>query len=286
VIAEIAKSPFAAFQVELDALLERGCELVPTLRDSGTRVGGEPDLPDDMTWPTHAGRPLTFLAQIDLAAVASAADLDALPKTGWLWFFVDTVQPLVGFAEEEGRFRVLHAERKGARRERPSEAPRLEPTSLVPTLVYQLPCNAFVARTAPASPLAHAMRERWRDAIDLDEAIRRANRRCNGRAAGKRRAPRRHLLGHPRDDVSGSGARLAETCTITNPFTKQTSSINENVSETTRHLLETTEDWVHLASFDDEDQLHFGDCWTLHFVMPREALRSRDFTRVWIRFLH
>src|SRR6185295_2063256 len=35
-----------------------------------TKIGGQPDLPEDMPWPEWRGAPLNFLAQIHLADVA------------------------------------------------------------------------------------------------------------------------------------------------------------------------------------------------------------------------
>ena len=51
-----------------------------------SRAGGEPDLPPGFTWPAHAGRPLGFFLQLDLAGVGAVADT-GLPKTGTLSFF-------------------------------------------------------------------------------------------------------------------------------------------------------------------------------------------------------
>jgi hypothetical protein len=52
-----------------------------------SRLGGDPDLNDGAKWPTHAGRPLHFVAQIALSEIA-ASDLDGiLPKTGHIAIF-------------------------------------------------------------------------------------------------------------------------------------------------------------------------------------------------------
>ena len=53
-----------------------------------SKLGGVPDLPADVEWPHHEGRPLAFVGQIDLAEVAGL-DLDhVLPDSGLLSFFV------------------------------------------------------------------------------------------------------------------------------------------------------------------------------------------------------
>ncbi|MDP1848993.1 MAG: DUF1963 domain-containing protein [Solirubrobacteraceae bacterium] len=55
-----------------------------------SRLGGLPDLPADSTWPQREGRPMVFLAQVDLAEVAPHAEPDeGLPAAGLLSLFVD-----------------------------------------------------------------------------------------------------------------------------------------------------------------------------------------------------
>jgi len=58
-------------------------------RDPVTRLGGAPNLPPENPWPRRAsGDPLSFLAQIDLAALGACNGL-ALPGSGSLYFFCD-----------------------------------------------------------------------------------------------------------------------------------------------------------------------------------------------------
>jgi uncharacterized protein YwqG/predicted DNA-binding protein (MmcQ/YjbR family) len=53
-----------------------------------TKIGGEPDLPDGMEWPQFKnGKPLAFLAQINVAEVASVSKLRGLPESGLLSLF-------------------------------------------------------------------------------------------------------------------------------------------------------------------------------------------------------
>lgn len=52
-----------------------------------SRVGGLPDLPAELAWPTFEGKKLLpFLAQIDLSQLPRW-DGDPLPSEGWLYFF-------------------------------------------------------------------------------------------------------------------------------------------------------------------------------------------------------
>ncbi len=52
----------------------------------GSRLGGTPDLPDSISWPTHNGKKIPFIAQVDLG---STPDYEGkpVPNDGWLYVF-------------------------------------------------------------------------------------------------------------------------------------------------------------------------------------------------------
>lgn len=50
-----------------------------------SRFGGCPDVPLAFAWPERDGRPLAFLAQLDLSALPASS----LPNVGWLLFFYE-----------------------------------------------------------------------------------------------------------------------------------------------------------------------------------------------------
>lgn len=54
----------------------------------GSRLGGSPDLPADVGWPSVEGATLDFLVQLDLASLEPNW-LPGLPTTGYLWIFAD-----------------------------------------------------------------------------------------------------------------------------------------------------------------------------------------------------
>lgn len=58
-----------------------------------SRIGGSPDLPVDLAWPVHGGKPLAFLAQLDLAELRRTLPHSPLPPDGYLWFFHGADQP-------------------------------------------------------------------------------------------------------------------------------------------------------------------------------------------------
>jgi uncharacterized protein YwqG len=62
-----------------------------------TRIGGQPDLPSGAHWPSRRGKPLAFILQIDLAAIAGLDPEELLPKDGTLFFFYDAVTQPWGY---------------------------------------------------------------------------------------------------------------------------------------------------------------------------------------------
>ena len=77
----------------------------------GSRLGGAPDLPASIDWPTWRDEPLTFLAQLDLAVLAALGIGGALPATGLLLFFSKTADAPSGLrTAHRGSGRVIVVE--------------------------------------------------------------------------------------------------------------------------------------------------------------------------------
>jgi uncharacterized protein YwqG len=69
-------------------LLQTGKSVESKMAVGQTKIGGQPDLPESVEWPQFAdGRPLAFLAQINLGEVAAVGKLPGLPESGLLSFF-------------------------------------------------------------------------------------------------------------------------------------------------------------------------------------------------------
>lgn len=63
--------------------------MVPARSGGFSKLGGLPDLPKSVTWPSGENAPRTFVAQIDLAVVAASGAFPWLPTIGRLHLFVD-----------------------------------------------------------------------------------------------------------------------------------------------------------------------------------------------------
>lgn len=75
-----------------------------------TRLGGRPDLPEDMTWPVIDGAPAMFVGQVaraDIAAAIRTMRADAGDATGLLSFLCDYAFRVGGASGEDVRCTVL-----------------------------------------------------------------------------------------------------------------------------------------------------------------------------------
>jgi len=73
-----------------------------------TRLGGRPNLPPSAEWPVWEERPLGFVAQVELMDLPEIAGLD-LPHSGALYFFYQCESAAFD-VNERGMFRVLYSE--------------------------------------------------------------------------------------------------------------------------------------------------------------------------------
>jgi len=64
----------------------------------GSRIGGDPDLPDSLHWPDGESEPMSFLLQIRLEDIQSALP-HGMPRSGMLYFFVE---------DDENSLNVIH----------------------------------------------------------------------------------------------------------------------------------------------------------------------------------
>jgi uncharacterized protein YwqG len=117
-----------------------------------TKLGGRPDLPDEIPWPAFSRRPLAFLAQIDLATMrVQGTPLPGLPNEGllslfsaWGWSSEDAGDPAIpesGLRDQEGWTTVLRTpvDNPLRRRQKPSGLKHYTAAAVEPIAVMSLP---------------------------------------------------------------------------------------------------------------------------------------------------
>lgn len=83
--------------------------LEKTQRVRKSKFGGKPVAGSGFEWPMSNGKPMAFLAQIDLSEMSSAYSCDWLSKEGLLLFFYDLNEMAWGFdPKDRGKWCVLY----------------------------------------------------------------------------------------------------------------------------------------------------------------------------------
>jgi uncharacterized protein YwqG len=81
-----------------------------TIPVGASKIGGRPDLPADIQWTRWKGKPLAFIAQIQLAELPKAEFLNILPSAGILYFFYSADQETWGFdPNDKGSSNVIYS---------------------------------------------------------------------------------------------------------------------------------------------------------------------------------
>lgn len=234
-----------------------------------SKFGGCPDLPVGFVWPRFKGgepwdddrvdmeRPLSFMAQFDLAEIAAFDSAGLLPKAGHLAFFYDYESSPWGDLEHKGCARVFYF---------PPET-LLERTALPDDMVEdaRIPELALSFSPRTSVPGYEALPEELQDLADeLEEEEEKAWPEVGGCK----------LLGWA-DPVQGP---VEEECRWTVDRPQQ--------EEKDEDIEARTGGWMLLLQFDEiyvpnYASLGFGDAGTLYFLIRRQDLAALDFANIW-----
>jgi uncharacterized protein YwqG len=241
-------------------------------RSRGSRIahlGGQPRLPAGEPWPAADGEPLSFVAEVDLAATQEVFGDDSLPPRGFLEFFYDAEQEAWGFdPSERMKWRVLWVDDHAPERAFPKdlrEDARFKSVDL----------EGRVDRTV-------AELESWhieRLGMDGDSAFRYADAlQAWKNAQDPDDRPVHRLLGHP-DQIQGD---MMLECQLAS------NGINVGgvrVRDETEVLLEPgARDWRLLLQIDSDEQsgMMWGDVGRLYYWIRSPDLREDRWDRVWM----
>src|SRR5918999_1927368 len=105
-----SEDPLDPYRAELERLARPAVRLARASQKTNCHLGGLPRVPASFVWPSNKeGRPLGFLAQLDLAEVRAAAEIEWLPKAGTLLFFYDVIEEPWGHEpEDRGGWKVIY----------------------------------------------------------------------------------------------------------------------------------------------------------------------------------
>lgn len=237
-----------------------------------SRFGGSPDVPAGFLWPTRIGRPLTFLAQLDLATLR----VPDLPASGWLLFFYDVVEQPWGFdPRDDGAAQVIHID---------------------PPQEFLTRCpHPDVGRAGGPFPLCALTFTRTLDLPDADDClVDDANLTLPDQlldayhavadelAGGGTDGVYHHLLGHPQL-VQGD---MRRECQLVNHALDTGLAPAPYDSPRARPLLRTAgTTWRLLLQIDSDETgpgWTWGDAGRIYFWIRHDDLVARTFDRAWL----
>lgn len=234
------------------------------------RFGGAPDLPPGTGWPHRDGRPLAFLAQIDLAVVGEFFEEPPENLEGWLCFYYDAEEQPWGFDPKDRAGWVVQQFRGDAdtlRRTPPPEslpeASVFQPATLVfePELSLPWPDVFEQLENCSTEEEADAYREVF-EQLDLQNAD----------------EPIHRLFGWSQNIQSP----MEPECQLVSNglYCGNSSGYEDPRAEA---LLEDAGEWLLLLQLDTDDTpgWGWGDMGRLYFWIRRQDLLAGDFEQVW-----
>lgn len=232
-----------------------------------SKLGGLPDLPDEIEWPTHNNVPLGFIGQINLAEAVPFDLANELPKTGMLYFFYDGQQQAWGFdPKDSGSSRVLFYDGQSSALKR-----RKSPDGLPAESDFLLQAVAF-----EAEPRLPAWQSIPIDQLQLTEDE--SDRYLKLLDSIRPTIPLHWLLGYP-NQVQGD--MQLECQLVTNGLYCGDPS---GYRDPRAAILEkTATDWRLLLQVDSDDHsMTWGDVGHIFFWIRKQDLAERDFSKCWL----
>ena len=252
-----------------------------------SKIGGKPHLPADFEWPVYHGmgildtekatRPLSFMAQINLADVTAHDAEHLLPASGMLYFFYDMETMRWGYdPEDAGCCRVYYIE----------DGVPLTETELPAELdeMYRIPERAVTFGEKASYPVFDEVNERYTVEWESDRAWQAYMDELERIGVPETENPgmNSQLLGYA-EVVQNS---MLRECELASTGTDTGNGFPEMTEEEAAELRVRSQEWVLLYQFgsilDGGDEVMFGDLGSVYFWIRRDDLAARRFDRVWL----
>jgi uncharacterized protein YwqG len=252
-------------------------------KDAIARLGGRPNLAAGVDWPIFDGKPLAFIAQLDLGALPRVKALD-LPVGGSLFFFYDG-EGNPKTPADRGMFRVLYSEAPLAAcraRSFPKDLPRelrwrgthfvvarkeLSFPELEDTVIERLDfsrheCNRY-----------GAFMDQWLQASGEPWSL----HRIGGYPNYLQHDPKFEALLKSRDLWAGIWEKQSET----EDYFMET---NRRFGELARRWKHEAAEWELLLQVDTDRRfpMPWGDQARLYFLIRKDDLGARRFEKAWM----
>ena len=232
-----------------------------------SRLGGAPDLPAQFKWPVYKGKPLAFIAQLNLEAVARVMSTAPLPKRGHLWFFYAAAEQPWGFDPKDRGSSVVHYEADVPLERRPlppelSADSRFQPCAIAMSSFVDIP-----SLEDERNPVMGSDEATYASYTEVQEDL-----ASDGVVAHK-------LLGHAQT-IQGA-MELGCALTTNGLYTGDSRGYKDRRAA---KLARSQYDWRLLLQIDsDEDAgMMWGDSGRLYVWIREQDLLARRFDKSWL----
>jgi uncharacterized protein YwqG len=242
-----------------------------------SKVGGLPDLSEDIAWPTWKDMPLAFIAQINLAEIQPLDVAGLLPASGLLSFFYDADHVPVGYDPAwRGGWCVLYDDGEHSRLQRVSIPPALltkEPTWLPKGQQYaECALRVVLERTLPPASSSSL------ESLHLFDQERKAYWKVLTALEQRTPGPLHRLLGYPdalQGDMQVESQLVSHGLYLGDGWPRESARVEQ--------LLPGAQDWQLLLQLDTDHQAEMlwgieGRC---YYWIQTKALQKRQFENTW-----
>jgi uncharacterized protein YwqG len=249
----------------LNSLRKPAIVLARSEGNAFSKLGGLPQMPDELNWPKWNGKPLAFICQIALGEIGCARL--GLPDSGQLFVFYDQEQRTWGFdPKDRGSWRVLYTAR-GIEECRE----RFAPPGL--DVVYRTKAIGYTAaQTYPD------LQDERVYALDLSDKARDEYIDLCSDAPGVH--PFHWMFGYPMP-IQNNGMDLECQLASNGLYCGDSSAYDDPRCV----LLEPgRSEWLMLLQIDSDDdaEMMWGDVGMLYFWIKRRDLEQRRFDDCWM----
>lgn len=232
-----------------------------------SKLGGHPDLPADLSWPTLKKQPQAFLAQIRLADVQAFDSEKRLPPRGMLWFFYDATQQTFGEQpEDRAGWTIFFTADPAPRLQRQPTPVGLPAASLFPTCALT-PNNELTLALQPELEIPNC------DWSDVEQQAY-ENVLEILHPPEERALPHHRLLGYP-DTIQDD---MREQCQLIS------NGVTDSDDPRAEKLLAGASDWQLLLQIDSDAsaKMRWGNNGMLYYWIRQVDLQSRRFDKSWL----
>jgi hypothetical protein len=251
-----------------------------------SRLGGWPDLPEGVEWPTWRGRPMSFLAQFDLADLACVQPDARLPKTGLLSFFLGCsgesyeklgdprtrymADVLVGTEPDQGDgWRVVY-----------TAAPERLKRIMWTTSPFPELFDACAVRFTKGGLSLPDERSAIYDQLPLDASQRDDYNELVAQLTPSAERASEQLMGYPML-IQGTPPEIMCELAATG---RSPWSFPDLAPDDAAALARAASEWTLLLQLTSQGPFEWGDGGHFYFYGDRSAMERADFSKIWVNF--